>query len=83
MRYNPDIHHRQSIRLKNYDYSQIGTYFITICSQARICYFGEIFNEQMHFNSAGVLVDRLWGELPKKFSSISLDAYILMPNFMD
>ena len=82
MRYNPDIHHRQSIRLKNYDYGQIGTYFITICSQDRICYFGEILNGQMHFNSAGMLVNRLWGELSKKFSSISLDAYVLMPNHL-
>lgn len=41
-RYNPKIHHRRSIRLKGYDYSQAGLYFITICSQNRICRFGEI-----------------------------------------
>ena len=42
MEYNPNIHHRRSIRLKGYDYSQIGLYFITICLQGRACLFGEI-----------------------------------------
>ena len=42
MTYDPNIHHRRSIRLKGYDYSQAGAYFITICTQKRICRFGEI-----------------------------------------
>ena len=42
MPYNPNIHHRKSIRLKGYDYSQAGLYFITICTQNRACLFGEI-----------------------------------------
>ena len=41
-KYNPNIHHRRSIRLKGYDYSQAGLYFITICCQDRACLFGEI-----------------------------------------
>ena len=44
MPYNPDIHHRRSIRLKNYDYSQAGMYFITICTHKKQCLFGEIIN---------------------------------------
>jgi putative transposase len=42
MAYNPDIHHRRSIRLKGYDYSATGAYFVTICVQGRECLFGEI-----------------------------------------
>ena len=42
MAYNPNIHHRKSIRLKGYDYSQAGLYFITICVQDRKCLFGKI-----------------------------------------
>ena len=45
MSYNPDIHHRKSIRLKNYDYSKVGLYFITICTQNKEKIFGEITNE--------------------------------------
>jgi len=42
MPYNPNKHHRRSIRLKGYDYSKAGLYFITICCQDRACMFGEI-----------------------------------------
>ncbi|CAK8723006.1 hypothetical protein GKODMF_14580 [Candidatus Electrothrix gigas] len=42
VKYNPDIHHRRSIRLRNYDYAQAGAYFVTICLQYRECLFGEI-----------------------------------------
>ena len=45
MTYNPDIHHRKSIRLKNYDYSKEGLYFITICTENREKLFGEILND--------------------------------------
>ncbi len=42
MNYDPHKHHRRSIRLKRYDYSQAGAYFITICTQDRACLFGDI-----------------------------------------
>jgi hypothetical protein len=48
MKYNPAIHHRRSIRLKGYDYSQAGLYFVTICCQDMICRFGKIENEEMN-----------------------------------
>ena len=46
MSYNPDKHHRRSIRLKGYDYSQEGIYFVTICVQNQKCLLGEIVNEK-------------------------------------
>jgi hypothetical protein len=44
VKYNPDLHHRHSIRLRNYDYANAGAYFVTICCQDRINRFGEITN---------------------------------------
>ena len=51
--FNPNIHHRKSIRLKGYDYSQAGFYFITIVTQNRNHLFGEISNQKMNLNDAG------------------------------
>jgi putative transposase len=53
MKYDPDKHHRRSIRLKGFDYSSPGAYFITICAQHREYLFGEIVNGTMHLNPAG------------------------------
>lgn len=56
-RYNPNIHHRGPIRLKGYDYSQAGIYFITICCQDRACLFGKITDGMMVLNEAGQMVN--------------------------
>jgi len=80
MKYDPDKHHRRSIRLKGYDYSSTGAYFVTICTQNRACLFGEIWDGVMHLNDAGKMIDRVWHELPHRFLSVELDAFIVMPN---
>ncbi len=80
MKYNPDKHHRRSIRLKGYDYSQPGFYFITICTWQRECLFGEIKNAQMHLNRLGEVIQYNWHLLAQKFSNIRLDTFIIMPN---
>lgn len=78
--YNPDIHHRQSIRLKGCDYSQAGMYFITICTQHRERAFGEISAGEMRLNDAGRMVWSVWQALPDWFPAIMLDAFIVMPD---
>lgn len=80
LKFNPEIHHRKSIRLKGYDYSQPGYYFVTICLKNRLNYFGNIENDKMKLSFAGFAVRRIWYNLPKHFSNISLDAFIIMPN---
>jgi putative transposase len=80
MSFNPEIHHRQSIRLKDYDYSQAGAYFVTVCTQKRICLFGETENGQMRLNDAGHMVQKIWNELPEKYPGIETDEFIVMPN---
>jgi len=67
MKNNPRIHHRRSIRLKGYDYSKVGAYFITICSRNRECLFGEIDNEEMVLNPSGRIIESVWMELPARF----------------
>ncbi len=80
MKYNPDTHHRQSIRLSGYDYSQIGAYFITIITQDRINLFGEIVDNEMQLNDAGCMVIRWWEELNHKFPLVETSEYVVMPN---
>jgi REP element-mobilizing transposase RayT len=80
MKFNPDIHYRKSIHLKNYDYSQAGLYFITICTENRHCLFGTIQNDTMVLNDAGNMIAIQWYELPNRFPSVVLHEYIVMPN---
>lgn len=80
MTYDPDKHHRRSIRLQGYDYSQPGTYFITVCTQNRKCLFGEIREGRMQPNAAGQMICRWYGELENKFPDIECDAFVCMPN---
>ncbi|MCI0596714.1 MAG: hypothetical protein L0Z48_09285, partial [candidate division Zixibacteria bacterium] len=80
MKYNPDVHHRRSIRLKEYDYAQAGAYFVTICTQGREGLFGGIKNGGMELNPAGQMVQTVWEELPRRFPDIELDEFIIMPN---
>lgn len=78
--YNPQIHHRHSIRLRGYDYSREGLYFITICVQDRACLFGKIENGEMNLNDAGKMVETEWLKLPNRFTNIELHEYMVMPN---
>jgi len=80
MRYNPDVHHRRSIRLKGYDYATEGAYFVTVCIQGRECLLGGISGGKMALNDAGAMVDELWRKLPEKFPGTRLDQYSIMPN---
>ena len=86
MQYNPKIHHRRSIRLKGYDYSKEGAYFITICCHDKVCRFGKIINHesyadaQMELNEYGMIAYNEWLKLPERFSNFDLDVFQIMPN---
>jgi putative transposase len=80
MTYNPSSHHRRSIRLKGYDYSQEGLYFITLCTQNRVCLFGKIENEKMMLNDAGRIANECWLNIPNHFPNVILHEFIIMPN---
>jgi REP element-mobilizing transposase RayT len=80
MSYDPDIHHRRSIRLKEYDYSLAGLYFVTVCVQNKQCLFGKITDDEMVLNDAGKMIEKWCTELSHKFPDIMPDTYIIMPN---
>ncbi len=80
MTYNPEIHHRQSIRLKGYDYSQAGAYFVTICVKDHVCLFGDVEEGEMILNEYGHVVTKCGQDLTNHYAGITLDAFIVMPN---
>ena len=63
-----------------WDYSQAGVYFITLCTQNREYFFGEIVDDMMNLNASGEMVIKAWDELPERFSFMELDAKVVMPN---
>lgn len=74
------MRNRKSIRLKDFDYSQNGTYYITICTKNRENLFGDIINDKMIFNKYGKIAENVWLEIPVHFPYVVLDEYIIMPN---
>ncbi len=79
-RYDPYLHKRNSIRLKGYDYSQPGLYFVTICVRGKMHLFGKIVNDKLELNVAGKMIETEWLRLQKKFTRIKLYEYVVMPN---
>ncbi len=71
---------RKSIRLKGYDYSQPGLYFITIVTQNRKKLFGKIKNGKMILNNAGKMIEKLYYELENKYRNVKCREKIVMPN---
>jgi REP element-mobilizing transposase RayT len=78
--YDPEIYHRRSIRLREYDYSQAGLYFITICTQNRLHLLGKIVNGEMILNDAGKMILGIWHEIPIDFQNVRLREFVIMPN---
>ena len=80
-KYNPDTHHRRSIRLKGYDYSLSGLYFITLCTVDRTCMFGNVVEGKMQLNDIGQLVEQEWlNTINIRHDDVRLHNYIVMPN---
>jgi putative transposase len=79
-KFDPQKHHRHSIRLKEFDYSQPGAYFVTIVTWQREFLFGDVKDGRMILNKAGEIVQWEWNSLPKRFPYIILGAFIAMPN---
>ena len=71
---------RRPSRLQNYEYSQTGYYLVTICTQNRVNYFGEIEKTQMRLNDLGKIVTDCWQAIPEHFRDTALDEFVVMPN---
>src|SRR4030043_1181769 len=80
MNVDPQRYHRRSIRLKGYDYSIPGAYFITIVTHLQVSLFGEVVVGEMRVNQYGKIAHRAWMDLPSHYPQVTLDAFIVMPN---
>ena len=76
MKFDPKIHHRHSIRLKGYDYSQAGAYFVTIVTQGRELLFGEVEGGEMRLNLFGTIIAETWQWLETQYPYIELGAWV-------
>ena len=75
-------HNRRSIRLKNYDYSEEGAYFITICTYKKFCVFGKQRDTMIKLSLIGDIVNRCWNAIPDHFPHTELDSHVVMPNHL-
>ena len=80
MKYNPAIHNRTSVRLKEYDYSQPCEYFVTLCTHEKVCVFGEVVEDEVRLTPMGKIAKQCWDEIPKHFLNVELDEHVVMPN---
>lgn len=79
-RYDPSRHHRRSIRLQGYDYTQPGAYFLTIVTHDRAHWFGAVVDGDMRLNDAERITEQCWRDIPAHFPHVELDAFVIMPN---
>jgi REP element-mobilizing transposase RayT len=77
-----ESHRRKPIRLKKYDYSEEGAYFVTVCTRHRACHFGEVKDGIVELSNVGNVAKRNWGEIPDHFHNCRLDQFIVMPNHL-
>ncbi len=80
MKPKSNLPRRRAMRLRGYDYSQPGAYFVTICVQHRQCLFGAIIDRKMHLNEIGEIVVEYWNRIPQHFFSVEIGEYVIMPN---
>ncbi len=78
--YDPERHQRRSMRLKGYDYTRVGAYFVTVCTRERECSLGQIEDRIVILSEYGQLVEGCWRNLPRHFPHVELDAFVVMPN---
>src|SRR3990167_5241886 len=77
---NPTKHQRHSIRLKGYDYSQPGAYFVTICTHKGQCLFGDVIAGRMRLNEYGAIIKNEWLRIEELRPNVMVDKYVIMPN---
>jgi len=72
--------HRRSLRLRGYDYSRPGGYYVTICTARKQPFFGKIVQAKVILSHMGNIAMKCWLDIPRHFPSFSLDKFIIMPN---
>jgi REP element-mobilizing transposase RayT len=80
--YDPNRHHRRSIRLKGYDYTTAGAYFVTLCVEGRQDLLGDIVDGNLQLNEYGRIVETSWEWLGQQYPYVDLDEWVVMPNHL-
>jgi putative transposase len=73
---------RHSIRLADFDYTAVGAFFVTICTDRQICLFGQVVEDEVRLSSFGQVANREWLRLASRFPGLMLDAFVVMPNHL-
>lgn len=80
MKYDPEIHHRHSVRMKEYDYSQPGDYLVTMCTKQNVHLMGEFKDSSLVLSKYGIIIETWLKNISAKYSNVIIDKYVLMPN---
>ena len=80
MEHEAEVYGRRSIRLKGYDYTQVGAYFVTVAVRGRLALFGEVVDGVMRLSGAGEMARELWEGVPQRFPFVEMDAFVVMPD---
>ena len=71
---------RRSIRLRGYDYTQVGAYFVTVALRGRLALFGEVVDAEVRLNDAGEMAREVWQTMPQRFPFVEIDTFVVMPD---
>jgi REP element-mobilizing transposase RayT len=82
MVYNPDAHHRRSIRLAEYDYAGTGAHFVTLCARERACLFGDVVAGEIRLSPVGRVVEEEWWRTGVVRPAVTMDVFVVMPNHL-
>ncbi len=82
MPYDPERHHRQSVRWRDHDYATGGTYFVTLVTLDRECLFGDVRDGEIRLNELGLIVDREWAHSAIIRPEVTIDVFTVMPNHL-
>ena len=77
-----EIPRRRPLRIKGYDYTSPGAYFVTICARQRRCVFGDVLADAIVLSRLGQIVHDTWREVPLRFPNVELDEFVVMPNHL-
>ncbi|MCY4448109.1 MAG: transposase [Chloroflexi bacterium] len=78
MEHEAKVYGRRSIRLKGYDYTQVGAYFVTIAVRGRLALFGEVVDGEVRLSGAGEMAREVWQAMPQRFPFVEMDAFVVM-----
>jgi putative transposase len=82
MKINPAMHHRQTTRLRHWDYSWGWWYYVTICVKEKRCDFGHVENDAIVLSNLGKTAKEFWIQIPLHHDGVELDDYVVMPNHL-